>query len=270
MSRPEVMKNFRVLIFVKKFLNFILTFLVLILILDCGIKSDPQPPPKPEVRIKRIGSYVFVIPKFDNIAVKNFKRKNGIFFKKKEERFCFEVKRTGGKSRLFCVKEALKYKPKVKIRIEDEEIKVYGEKGKIYRVYIFEKDFLNPMEIAEFKGNYTFKRSFKEKTLAITEVYDERESDFIKVYIPPVEPPGPEAPEGASIVIRKGRIYIFWGSSEGATGYNIYRDGKKLNKEPVKATYFIDSVPEKETVYEIRAVNEFGVESEPARVLYKP
>lgn len=63
-------------------------------------------------------------------------------------------------------------------------------------------------------------------------------------------------------------VALVWNAASGATGYNLYRDGVKLNASPLAATSYTDATaqPGATYTYTVRAIGEGGVES-PAAAL---
>ena len=249
-------------------------FLLLLLFLSltsCGIKSKPKPLPEPQFQLKRIGKFVYVIG--ENLEVPGFQKGKGFWFIQKGEGFCFEVKRIKGKSKKVCVAEAVKYRPELEVQNLKESVKLIPEEQGTFRVYRVLNDMPIPIPIKEFQGEIFLEKDYLKYRVAVTKVlkgYVESEPVFVD--IPPKSKPVPEPPYDVGYFQIDGNLVIFWfhKNFEDLIGFNIYRNGKKINKEPLKKNTFVDDYPEKSTVYEIRAINKFGIESRGILVKIKP
>lgn len=246
-----------------------LLLLKIAIILGCGIKKSPKPLPLPNYEVKRIGSKVYVIAPVSEVEVKGFEVVNGFFVKEHPDRFCFRIRRLGGREVFHCVNRAKEGKPSVKVSFEGKKATLMFEEEGTYRIYPV-KEHLIPKKVKEFKGRVlVMERTFENRTYAVTKVEGSVESEPAVVNIPPLQPPRPEPPEDVSLVVREGRLYLYWWGGED-NRYLVYRNGRLLTQEPIIRNVFVDDVPQTETVYEVVSVNKFGVRSEPARIIYKP
>lgn len=92
------------------------------------------------------------------------------------------------------------------------------------------------------------------------------ESFPLYVYISPKPKPVPVPPYDIGYFKVDGKLVIYWfhRDFENLKGFNIYKNGKRLNKNPIKRNIFIDKyIP---GTYEVRAVNKFGLESEGIKI----
>ncbi len=244
-------------------------FLNLTLFLSCGVKSDVKPLPEPEYEVLRIGEMVYLIPKNREVMPEGFRKEDGFFLRRERKKFCFEVKHVEGKSELACVGRAVEEKPSVELRLTREEaVLLFKDPGR-YRIYPFRGELI-PRRISEVKGDRAvLKRGYKPYKVAVTKVINGSESPPVIVEIAPREPPKPSRPEGLKLVVRGGKLYLYWWSEEDVR-FLVYKNGELVTPEPTVQNVFVDDLPREKTTYEIRAVNEFGVKSEPVRIIYKP
>jgi len=253
-----------------RFLKFLFLFLNLCLIYACGIKKDPKPLPLPEFDLRRIGTYVYLIPKEKGIHAEGFYKEKDYMYRVEEENFCFRVWKEKGRERNVCVEKAYIYRPEAELIFEEDRLIVRLSRSGKYRAYPY-TDRLIPKLIKEFEGSeVSLPREYSAKRYAITEVKGSVESKPLVVEVPPKIPPKPPKPEEVSYVKRGGKIYIFWSMQENVKGYLVYRNGKLLTPEPIIQNVFVDKEPKKLMRYEIVSVNKFGVKSEPAVLIYRP
>ena len=240
------------------------------LILSCGIKKPPKPVLPPKYELKRIGSKVFLIPKTKALKAEGFVPVNGLLLKEDPSRFCFKVSGPQGKEVLSCVEEAVKVRPKAEAKVVEDKVEVLMADKGTYRVYAYKGGELVPKPVMEFSGNrIELKRDYKEKIFGITKVIGKVESEPVVVKIPPLEPPEPEPPEDLRYIVRGGKLYIYWSGGDDLS-FLVYRNGKLLTSEPIVRNYFVDKLPEAETVYEVVSVNRLGGKSKPVRIVYRP
>ena len=236
--------------------------LLFLYLISCGIKSKPKPLPEPQFQVKRIGKFVYVIG--ENLEVPGFQKGNGFWFLQKGEAFCFEVKRIKGKSKKVCVAEAVKYRPKLKVQNLKESVKLISEEQGTFRVYRVINDMPIPIPIKEFQEEIFLEKDYSKYRVAVTKVlkgYVESEPFFVDV--PPKPKPVPEPPYDVGYFKLDKKIVIYWfhNDFEDLEGFNIYKNGNKINTKPIKKSTFVDDYPDESTLYEIRAVNKFGIES---------
>lgn len=212
---------------------------------------------------------MYVVPKNNDISVEGFFRKKGFFLKKEEKAFCFKVKHLKGKKLNVCVPNAYSGKPNVKVEITPEKVILHLEKGKTYRLYPY-KEGIVPYPLGEFQKTVIIGRDFKEKIYALTEVFEDFESQPFVIRIPPKEAPVPPKPQDLSYVVRGGKIYLYWRAKEEAEGFLVYRNGKLLTEKPIRGNVFVEDLPTEEALYEVISVNRFGKKSSPAIVRYSP
>lgn len=243
-------------------------FLFLLFLLSCGIKAPPKPLPEPQFQVKRIGSYVYVIG--EAIEVKGFEKSGNFWYKKNKNSFCFNVRHIKGKSKKVCVSEANFEKPKVLIKEFQRNIVIIPVEKGIFRVYrIIKDDLVNPTALKEFQKEIKIPKEYKEFYIGITKVVGRGyESSPKVVKILPKPYPVPESPYSGGYILSKGKIVIYWFHKdyENLKGFNIYKNGIKLNKNPTKKTTFTDRIPNEKTIYKITAVNSFGMESKPLEI----
>ncbi len=72
---------------------------LLLFLASCGIKAKPEPLPRPQVDIKRVGHLVLVKSLEGDVRVKGFEREGLYWVKREQEAFCFVVERVGGKGK---------------------------------------------------------------------------------------------------------------------------------------------------------------------------
>jgi len=251
-------------------LRFLFLFLNFCFIYACGIKRDPKPLPLPEFSLRRIGTYVYLIPKGKGVHAEGFFGERDFMFRLEKRNFCFRVWREKGRERNVCVEGAYTYRPKAELLLEKDRLIVRLSRSDRYRIYPY-TDRLIPKPIEEFVGSeVSLPREYSSKRYAITEVKGSVESEPLIVEVPAKIPPKPPKPEGVSYVKRGEKIYIYWFMQKDVKGYIVYRNGKLLTPEPILRNVFIDKEPEELTRYEIVSVNEFGVRSDPAVLIYKP
>lgn len=239
------------------------------ILLSCGIKTDVEPLPKPKYKVLRVGDWVYIIPEDKKVIPEGFRKEGNFFVRKERGRFCFRVRHVEGKEETRCVREASSEKPRARLKVEGDKLKVLMEEEGIYRVYPY-RDPLIPSPIEETEsGLIILSRKYKPYKVAITKVVDGIESDPIIVEVPALKPPAPPPPKGVKILKKAGKIYIYWWAEENMK-YMVYRNGEPLTKEPTHATIVSDDIPKQETTYEVVAINEFGVKSKPTRITYKP
>lgn len=79
----------------------------------------------------------------------------------------------------------------------------------------------------------------------------------------------PSIPTGLKAVGDVGKVTLTW-NVQAVRGFNVYRNGEKLNSELVVGTEFVDITgdPEVTYAYQISAVNSFGRESIKSNVVY--
>ena len=252
------------------FLNLVLLFMVLVFFFSegCGIKKPPKPPPRPEFQVRRIGDLVYVIPTDGNVVVEGFERAKGFWVLRREERFCFKVSHVKGKSVLQCVEEAPKGRPEAKVEVLRDRVVVRLKGFRSYRVYPV-KDDLIPVPVMESNGEVVLRRSHVARRFGITGVVDGVETEPLFVEVPPVETERPEKPKDLKYTVKGNRIVIFWRGEEGMR-YLVYRNDTLLTEEPILVNVFVDRLPEPGTVYRVISVNDEGVRSEPAQIVYRP
>ncbi len=251
-------------------MNLFLFFLFLSL-LSCGIKSKPKPLPEPKFQIKRIGEFVYVIG--NNLEVPGFKKVDGFWFTQKEEAFCFDVKRIKGKSKRVCVPKAVKQYPQISVKELKGAVKLISKEEGIFRIYKIKNTFPVPFPIKEFNKETFIPKTYSKYRIAVTKTLKENvESAPIFIDIPPKPKPIPDPPYDVGYFILDGKVVIYWFHKkfEDLQGFNIYKNGKKINKKPLKVNTFVDTYPQQTTIYEIRAVNKFGLESKGVSIKIKP
>jgi len=247
-------------------------FLFFLLILSCGIKAPPKPLPEPVFSVKRIGEFVYVLG--NDIKVEGFKKFDGFWYKKEKKALCFKVKHTKGKTKKVCVREAFKEIPKLEVRELKEEVLIIPKEEGVYRVYKVLKDkILYPNPLKEFKKDVKIKKDYEPYYVGITKLISQNyESEPLIIKIPPKPKPAPKPPYAGGYTIKNEKLIIYWfhESYDKIVGFNIYKNGEKLNKKPLKRNYFFDHIPDKDTIYEITAVNRFGMESKPLKIFFHP
>ena len=245
-----------------------LPVIIIGLIVGCGVKKAPKPPPLPHYDVKRIGSKVYLIPLEEGIEVKGFEMKRGFLVKERSSSFCFEIKKREGRRVYRCIGEAVREKPTARVHLKRDRAIVKLEESGIYRLYPV-RDTLIPRTMKEIRGDeFIIERVREKRTYALTKVIGSVESEPLFIEIPPIKPTPPPPPRDIGYVVRDGYLYLHWRGD--AEGYLIYRDGKPLTEKPVRGNVFVDELPSGEAVYEILAVGEDGITSEPVRFIYRP
>ena len=247
-------------------------FFLFLLILSCGIKAPPKPQPEPQFSFRRIGSFVYVVGK--DIEVEGFKNLNGFWYRREEKPFCFLVKHVKGKSKKVCVKESIKKPPKLKVKELKEAVLIIPREKGNYRVYrVVKNGLLYPIPLKEFSKSVEIKKEYEPYYVGITKVLSPiYESEAFIIKIPPKSKPIPKPPYSAGYTVVGSKLIIYWfhENYDELIGFNVYKNGKKLNKIPIKRNYLEDTLPKSKTLYEITAVNKFGVESKPVKVYFHP
>ena len=249
-------------------------FLFLLLFLSltsCGVKSKPKPLPEPEFQIQRIGEFVYITG--SNLEVSGFKKGNGFWFARKKDAFCFYVKRIKGKEKQVCVSEAIKIFPNIKIQEQEEAVKIIPQEGGTFRLYSVKGDTPIPPPFKEFTYEISVKKTYSRYRVAVTKILKESvESYPVYIDILPKPKPVPEPPYYAGYFILDKKIVIYWfhRNFEDLKGFNVYKNGEKLNKKPIKRNIFVDNYPKELTVYEVRAVNKFDLESKGISIKIEP
>jgi hypothetical protein len=252
-------------------LNLALPILTALLVATCGIKKDPEPLPKPKYKVLRVGSTVFLIPRNGDIYVEGFHKRDGFFEKLDPKAFCFRVKHRAGAEELVCVDKATSHVPKIELRDEGDAVVLsFGRKG-TYRVRPY-RDGIVPRLIYEVRNSQLkLKKRYEPYKVAITEVIGRVESEPVVVEVPAKEPPVPPKPVDLKVVVKGGKLYLFWWSnSEDIVGFLVFKNGKQITPKPIVQNYFVDTLPDERTLYEVVSVNRFGVRSEPASTFYSP
>ncbi len=250
------------------FLLFSFLFLSLI---SCGVKTEPKPLPEPEFQVKRIGEFIYVIG--NNLEISGFKKGDGFWFTRKKDAFCFYVKKVKGKGKKACVVEAIEYFPNIRTKELKESIKIFSEEEGTFRVYRVNRTIPLPFPVKEFTHETTVKKTYSKYRVAVTKVLRENvESYPIYIEIPPKPKPVPEPPYDVGYFRLNKKIVIYWfhNDFENLEGFNVYKNGEKVNKVPIKKNTFVDNYPEESTVYEIKAVNKFGLESKGILIKIEP
>ncbi|WP_461831574.1 hypothetical protein [Aquifex sp.] len=240
-------------------------------ILSCGIKGSPKPLPEPEFTLKRIGDYVYVIGK--DIYVEGFQKYKSFWYKKEKKAFCFYVKRINGKEKKVCAPQAILTKPQISYKYDKEYLLIKAKEESAYNIYPYEKGILIPFPLKTFREVAKLERKYADYEVGITRVLSSRvESYPLKIKVKRKPYPAPEPPYSAGYVISEGKLILYWFHKdiEDLKGFYIYKNGKKVNKKPVKRNVYIDNAPEVRTVYGITAVNAFGIESKPLTLEVSP
>jgi len=245
--------------------------LLLFLFLSCGVKGDPKPPPEPQFSVKRVGPFVFVIG--EDLLVPGFNRGKGFWYKKEPRPLCFTVKHAYGRSKTACVEGEPPLKPRITLKEEGDKLLLRGEEGVLYRVYPLSGELPLPFPLKEFKGKGYLEKKYKPYKVALSQVVKENlEAGPLYLEVPPKPLPVPPPPEEFGYLEEGDKLYLYWfhPEPEKLAGFNLYEDGKKLNSSPVRGFTYSLKKPSKKTLFEVRAVNAFGVESKGAILLYSP
>ena len=238
-----------------------------IILFSCGIKKHPKPPLKPNFSVKRIGEYVYVIPKESDISVKSFKYDDKYFYRKTKDEYCFTVKSPGKKKVKRCVDKAVTRMPEVSVNEGEDSVEIHPRGFKRYILYPFEDKPLLDKGKEFTREKIVIKRDFVKRCYALTGVLGNSESPFYKFCISPKPAPVPQPPRNLSITVKGNTLILVWSFVEHLE-YVVYKNGKEVTR--LKTNVFIDKLPDEETTYEVISVNELGKRSEPARITYRP
>lgn len=245
-------------------------FLFPLLLLSCGVKTNPQPLPEPVVEVKRIGSKVYVRSLQGEIQVEGFEKSGEWFVKEQSSSFCFKVKRLGGRTEKFCVKRALETKPAVYVREDQESVLIIAEGFPSYRLYPVLDGSVRLSEGMEFKGEYKISKDYYKRCYAITGVVEGQESQPYKFCI--ASKPAPPIKDVQRLEYQEvsGKIYIFWSYTpdELFSEFIVYKNGKKVGS--TEAYMYEDNLPEEKTTYTVKVRNKLGFESPGVSITYSP
>ena len=252
--------------------RFGLLILIFMYILGCGIKKYPVPPPYPEFTIKRIGDKVYLIPETKGIKPEGFVKKGDMFVRIESDPFCFKVTHELGRSVMRCVEGAKGEPPYARVMDLGEEAGIQLSGYRSFRFYrVSGGDIILPHFLETEGGEVRLKKSIKGMRVAITGVLSGVESEPAYVEIPAKEIPPPQPPEDLRLMVRGSTLYLYWWHrDEDILGFIIRKNGMTLTDKPIRSYVFSEPAPEKETTYEVIAVNRFGKESQPARITYRP
>jgi hypothetical protein len=245
-------------------------FLLPLLLLSCGVKTNPQPLALPVVEIKRIGNKAYVRSLQGEIQVEGFEKVGEWFVREQSSAFCFKVKRLAGRTEEFCVKKALETKPVVYVRESQDSVLVLAEGFPSYRIYPVLDSRLNPSEGVQFKEQYTIFRDYRERCYAITGEKDQRESQPYELCIAPKPPPPVEDVQRLGYQEVSGKLYIFWSYTpdELFSEFVVYKNGKLV--ETTQAYMYQDTAPKEKTTYTVKVRNKLGFESPGVSITYNP
>ena len=247
----------------------LLLFFLFLSLSSCGIKSKPSPLPEPKFEVKRIGEFVYVLG--NKLEVEGFKRANNFWYTKNPERFCFVVKRVNGKSKNVCVPKAPKEVPKVKVKNLKEKVLILTQEEGVYHLYNVIDDLPVPFQLQEFRNKVSLEKSYYKYRVAITKVLKKSiESYPLYIEVKPKPKPTPKPPYDGGYILIEDKLILYWFHEdfENLIGFNVYKNGKRLNNNPIKKSVYIDKVPDREVLYEIRAINSFGLESKSFKIVF--
>ena len=245
----------------------LLLFFLFLSLTSCGIKSKPKPLPEPQFQLKRIGEFVYIIG--NDLEVPGFQKEEGFWFTRERKAFCFEVKRIEGKKKKVCVPEAPNQEPTVSVEELREAIKITSKDEGKFRIYKLKDGIPIPFPIGEFTKEALIEKNYSEYRVAVAKVLNENvESEPVFIKVSPKPKPVPQPPHEISYLRIDAKVVIYWFHEdiENLQGFNIYKNGKRVNKEPLKGNTFIDDYRDQTTEYEVRAVNEFGIESKGVKI----
>ncbi len=246
----------------------LLVLLIIPIILSCGIKKSPKPPLKPKFDVKRIGAYVYVIPKEDNITVKGFKKHGNYYLKMVSGKDCFKVKSPGKSDARVCVEEALTLTPEVEIKRRGEHVELALRGFRRWNLYELKEDNLILESEREVRRKtLRLERDYVKRCYAITGVMGKRESPPYNFCVSPKPIPRPEPPKNLELVVSQDKLILVWSLKE-SLEYVVYKNGREVYR--TRGNSFVGELPEGTTTYEVIAINPLGGRSEPAKVVYRP
>lgn len=241
-----------------------------ILLSSCGMKTKPEPLPKPMLEVKRVGSMVYVRPLQGEIDIKDFERWDGWFEKKQEKAFCFEVKRLGGKSAKVCVREALNRKPTAAFLGMEDRVLIKPEGFSDYKLYSIKNGKMDPSSGKAIKGDHSIERDYFKRCYALTGVEQSIESEPLIFCVDPKKPPEVKDVSRLEYQVVDKKVYIFWSyeTDELFEEFTVYKNGKLIGS--TKTNMYEDKLPEEKTLYTVRVKNRLGFESKGVNILYSP
>lgn len=245
-------------------------FLLPLLLLSCGVKTNPQPLPEPIVEVKRIGSETYVRSLQGEIQVEGFEKVGEWFVKEQSSAFCFKIKRLAGRTEKFCVKKASETKPVVYVRESQDTVLLLAEGFPSYRLYPVLNGRLNPSEGQQFKGQHTISRDYRKRCYAITGERDQQESQPYELCVAPKPTPPVNDVQRLDYQEVSGKLYIFWSYSpdELFSEFVVYKNGKQV--ETTQAYIYQDTAPKEKTTYTVKVRNKLGFESPGVSITYSP
>jgi len=241
---------------------------LLLFLASCGIKAKPEPLPRPQVDIKRVGHLVLVKSLEGDVRVKGFEREGLYWVKREQKAFCFVVERVGGKGEKVCVKEGLKEKPSYRLVEEGAVVKIYPSGFTTYYLYPEEGGKPAWEKGKKFYQSLEVEREYVQRCYFLTGVKEGVESEPAELCIKPKPPPYVAPVERLELRLGELSLYLVWFYEKPYREFLVYENGRLLGS----TTGFSYEVkkPSKPTTYEVRVVSPEGFESQGVQIFYNP
>ncbi|RMH80393.1 MAG: hypothetical protein D6674_03985 [Acidobacteria bacterium] len=242
--------------------------LPLTLLFGCGIKANPETLPKPEVQIWRIGEYVYVFSLSGNIEVRGFQKEENYWYLKKGDAFCFDVLREGGKKGRFCVQEAIREKPSVRLIEEGNRLGLSPYGFQSYMLYPVEDGKIKVQKGRVIKEPIELPRDYFRRCYALAGVKGNLQSEPVNFCLEPKPPPS--IPEVQRLELRLGerKAYLLWSYVEEYREFLVFKNGKLLGST-LGFVYEVDP-PSRGDTFTVKVVHPLGFQSSGVSLIYSP
>lgn len=242
--------------------------LPLTLLFSCGIKANPEPLPKPEVQIWRVGEYVYVYSLSGNVEVKGFQKEDNYWYIKRGDAFCFDVQRVEGKRGKFCVQEAIKEKPSVRFIEEVDRLGLFPQGFQSYMLYPVEDGKVKVQKGRAIKEPIELQRDYFRRCYALAGVKGNLQSEPVNFCIEPKPPPSIAEVQRLELRFGERRAYLLWSYVEEYREFLIFKNGKLLGST-VGFAYEIDP-PSRGDTFTVKVVHPLGFQSSGTSLTYSP